>query len=282
MMSGVRVSALVLGAGLFAFGSGAPVSAQGLSQYGMWGSSPPTSRSPSFLGAAPSAPQAARGAELAQGGGRPSISPKSPQRVSFDNRFEPGSVVIDTASRKLYYTLSQNSAYVYPVAVGRQGFAWTGVERVSRIQSWPDWHPPAEMRRRDPRLPVKMTGGVRNPLGAKAIYLGNTLYRIHGTNETRSIGTASSSGCFRMHNGHVVHLAGLVDAGTAVYVVRSLPKSGPAVPPGGPKPQQPTVQEASVGSPASDAEAGAAEDAGAVDGGAGAAGPADAADDQAI
>ena len=280
MMSGIRVSALVLGAGFLLFGSGAPVSAQGLSQYGMWGSGPPTSRSPSFLGAAPAAPQAARGAELAQGGGRPNISPKSPQRVSFDNRFEPGSVVIDTAGRKLYYTLSQNSAYVYPVAVGRQGFTWTGKERVSRIQSWPDWHPPAEMRRRDPRLPVKMTGGVRNPLGAKAIYLGNTLYRIHGTNETRSIGTASSSGCFRMHNGHVVHLAGLVDAGAAVYVMRSLPKSGPATPPGGSKPKQPTVQEASVESPAPAAEN--AEAVGEEPGASGAAEPADAADDQAI
>ena len=281
MMSGIRVSALVLGAGFMVFGGGAPVSAQGLSQYGMWGSGPPTSRSPSFLGAAPAAPQAARGAELAQGGGRPNISPKSPQRVSFDNRFEPGSVVIDTAGRKLYYTLSQNSAYVYPVAVGRQGFTWTGKERVSRIQSWPDWHPPAEMRRRDPRLPVKMTGGVRNPLGAKAIYLGNTLYRIHGTNETRSIGTASSSGCFRMHNGHVVHLAGLVDAGTPVYVMRSLPKSGPAMPPGGQRQQQPTVQEASVETDApaavEDIEGNTADDALP-----GASEPAEAADDQAI
>lgn len=245
-MLSFRVSALVLGAGVLAFGSTAPVSAQGLSQYGMWGSSPPTSsRAPSFLGAAPSPAPAMRGAQLAQGGGRPSISAKSPKRVSFNNRFPQGSVVIDTAGRKLYYTLSQNSAYEYPVAVGRQGFTWAGMERVSRIQSWPDWHPPAEMRKRDPRLPVKMTGGVRNPLGAKAIYLGNTLYRIHGTNETKSIGTASSSGCFRMHNGHVVHLAGLVDAGTPVYVMRSLPKSGPAMPPGGAKPK-PSVQEVSV------------------------------------
>lgn len=257
-MLSFRVSALVLGAGVLAFGSAAPVSAQGLSQYGMWGSSPPTSssRPPSFLGAAPA--PVTRGAQLAQGGGRPSISAKAPQTASFDNRFAPGSIVIDTAGRKLYYTLSQNSAYVYPIAVGRQGFTWTGMERVSRIQDWPDWHPPAEMRKRDPRLPVKMTGGVRNPLGAKAIYLGNTLYRIHGTNETRSIGTASSSGCFRMHNGHVVHLARLVSSGTPVYVMRSLPKSGPAVPPGGYKPK-PTVQEVSAESEGAEADAGTAE-----------------------
>lgn len=274
MISGVRVSALVFGAGFLMMAGGGPVSAQGLTQYGMWDSPPPTSsRSPSFLGAAPAAPQVSRSAELAQGGGRPNIRPKAPQRASFDNRFEPGSVVIDTAGRKLYYTLSQNSAYVYPIAVGRQGFAWTGVERVSRIQSWPDWIPPAEMRRRDPRLPVRMTGGVRNPLGAKAIYLGNTLYRIHGTNETRSIGTASSSGCFRMHNGHVMHLAGLVDTGTAVYVMRNLPKSGPAMPPAGHRPQQqPTVQEASVEGAAPDADTGNAAEQN--DGEAGASAPA--------
>ena len=255
----VRVSALVLGAGVVAFGGVAPASAQGLSQFGMWDtpSTPGRSSSASFLGAAPA--PVARSADLAQGGSRPSISAKSPKRTSFDNRLPQGSIVVDTAGRKLYYTLSQNSAYVYPIAVGRQGFTWTGVERVSRIQSWPDWHPPEEMRRRDPRLPIKMTGGVRNPLGAKAIYLGNTLYRIHGTNETRSIGTASSSGCFRMHNGHVVHLAGLVDAGTLVYVMRSLPKSGPVVAPGGAKPA-PSVQEVSaeageVSPPDADAEA---------------------------
>lgn len=280
-MLGVRVSAFALGAGFLVFGAGAPASAQGLSQYGVWGGPPASSRSnPSFLGAAPAAPQASRAVELAQGGARPAIRAKAPQRASFDNRFAPGSIVIDTAGRKLYYTLSHNSAYVYPIAVGRQGFTWTGVERVSRIQSWPDWHPPAEMRRRDPRLPVKMTGGVRNPLGAKAIYLGNTLYRIHGTNETRSIGTASSSGCFRMHNGHVVHLAGLVDAGTPVYVMRSLPKSGPAVPPGGYTPQ-PTVQEASVESEAPAAAADAESD-GADIPPPGASEPADDGDDQAI
>ena len=105
-----------------------------------------------------------------------------------------------------------------PVSVGREGFTWTGTQRISRVASWPDWHPPAEMRERDPRLPIKMTGGLRNPLGAKALYLGSTLYRIHGTSDARSIGRAASSGCFRMHNAHVVDLARRVGIGTKVVV----------------------------------------------------------------
>lgn len=238
MSSSFKSAALAMGAGLFALGLAAPVSAQGLSQFGMWGEAPPRSgsSSPSYLGAAPAV---VNPTALSSGGARPSISPKSPQTTSFQNGFAPGSIIIDTAGRKLYYTLSQSAAYVYPIAVGKQGFAWTGVERVSRIEDWPDWIPPAEMRQRMPRLPVRMTGGLRNPLGAKAIYLGNTLYRIHGTNDAKSIGSASSSGCFRMHNEHVVHLAQHVGAGTTVYVMRRLPKSGTVMPPGG----APKVQE---------------------------------------
>jgi len=106
--------------------------------------------------------------------------------------------------------------------VGRQGFAWTGKEKVARITDWPDWYPPAEMRQRRPELPQRMLGGVHNPLGAKAIYLGNTLYRIHGTNDPKSIGKAESSGCFRMMNENVLHLASLVKVGTEVTIVRSL------------------------------------------------------------
>jgi lipoprotein-anchoring transpeptidase ErfK/SrfK len=229
MMFGLRVSALAMGAAVIA-GAAMPASAQGLTQFGLWGEAPERSASPSYLGASPSIvkPPAAT---LSQGGGRPSISPKAPPTVGFQNGFEPGSIVIDTAGRKLYYTLSKSSAYVYPVAVGKQGFAWTGVERVSRIEDWPDWIPPAEMRQRMPKLPVRMTGGIRNPLGAKAIYLGNTLYRIHGTNDSKSIGSAASSGCFRMHNEHVVHLAQHVNASTTVYVMRKLPASGAVMPP---------------------------------------------------
>jgi lipoprotein-anchoring transpeptidase ErfK/SrfK len=171
-------------------------------------------------------PQARRrgpGPKLLDGGGRPSIQPMSPQSVSFPSGYAPGTVVIDTAGRKLYLVRSKVEAYRYPISVGREGFTWTGSERISRVADWPDWHPPKEMRERDRSLPEKMTGGVRNPLGAKAMYLGNSLYRIHGTNSAQSIGRANSSGCFRMMNGHVVDLSRRVGVGTKVVVLRGLP-----------------------------------------------------------
>jgi lipoprotein-anchoring transpeptidase ErfK/SrfK len=133
--------------------------------------------------------------------------------------------VIDTAGRQLFLVQSGGTALRYPISVGREGFTWTGTQKISRVADWPDWRPPAEMRERDPRLPELMTGGVRNPLGAKALYLGNSLYRIHGTNDARTIGQAASSGCFRMLNGHVLDLANRVGVGTTVTVVSSLPKT---------------------------------------------------------
>ena len=157
-----------------------------------------------------------------QGGPRPDISPQAPQSVAFHAGYAPGSIVIDTGSRSLYYVLSGGSAYRYPISVGRDGFRWKGTEKISRVAAWPDWHPPAEMRERDPKLPEVMTGGIRNPLGAKALYLGNSLYRIHGTNDAKSIGYAASSGCFRMMNHHVLHLATLAGPGTTVYVMEHL------------------------------------------------------------
>lgn len=156
------------------------------------------------------------------GGDRPYIRPVAPAQVAFSGPYSPGSIVIDTGARKLYYVLSSTSAYAYSIGVGRQGFTWTGKEKVSRVADWPDWYPPADMRRRKPELPERMLGGIRNPLGVKAIYLGNTLYRIHGTNDPKSIGKAESSGCFRMLNENVLHLASLVRPGTEVTVVRSL------------------------------------------------------------
>lgn len=159
--------------------------------------------------------------ELMSGGPRPDVAPASPPVVAIANDEKPGTIVIDSSDRTLYYVLSKTEAYAYPISVGREGFTWTGIETVSRIADWPDWHPPAEMRQRQPYLPVKMTGGLRNPLGAKAIYLGNTLYRIHGTNDEKTIGQAASSGCFRMMNHHVVHLAQRVGVGTVVKVVKS-------------------------------------------------------------
>jgi lipoprotein-anchoring transpeptidase ErfK/SrfK len=155
------------------------------------------------------------------GGARPSISPATPPTVAFSG-YATGSIVVDTGGRALYYVTSSTQAYRYPISVGRVGFTWRGVEKISRVASWPDWRPPAEMRQRDPNLPEVMSGGVNNPLGAKALYLGNTLYRIHGTNDSRSIGYAASSGCFRMMNSHVVHLAGMAGAGTTVHVLDGL------------------------------------------------------------
>jgi lipoprotein-anchoring transpeptidase ErfK/SrfK len=157
---------------------------------------------------------------IVDGGARPAISPQSPSVVTYHSAQAPGTIVIDTAARRLYLVQSDSKALSYPVSVGREGFSWTGTQRITRVANWPDWHPPAEMRQRDPRLPEKMTGGIRNPLGAKALYLGSTLYRIHGTSDARSIGRAASSGCFRMHNRHVVDLARRVGVGTKVVVIK--------------------------------------------------------------
>jgi lipoprotein-anchoring transpeptidase ErfK/SrfK len=145
--------------------------------------------------------------------------------VGFPHDYPAASIVISTANRKLYYVLPDKQAYAYPISVGREEFNWTGTESISRKQAWPDWHPPKEMRQRDPKLPEKMSGGLCNPLGAMALYMGSTLYRIHGTNDVKSIGQGQSSGCFRMMNGAVMHLAGLVDVGTPVTVVSSQPET---------------------------------------------------------
>lgn len=159
---------------------------------------------------------------VANGGPKKFIGAKAPKTVNVRTGYGAGQVVVDQGGRKLYYMISKTKAYVYPVAVGKPGFKWSGTQRVSGVKDWPQWTPPKEMRQRKPNLPLTMTGGIRNPLGVKAIYLGSTEYRIHGTNDDSSIGTAASSGCIRMHNGHVVHLSGLVKKGTSVHVVRSL------------------------------------------------------------
>ncbi len=181
----------------------------------------------------------------ANGGPRPDIAPATPPVVAFSGPYAPGSIIIDISARKLYYVTNTGSAFAYPIGVGREGFSWTGSEKVSRIADWPDWYPPAEMRQRKPELPERMLGGLNNPLGAKAIYLGTTLYRIHGTNDPKSIGKAESSGCFRMLNPHVLHLATLVQTGTQVTVVKSLnpgPVAAKKVTPA--KPQQARIPRA--------------------------------------
>jgi lipoprotein-anchoring transpeptidase ErfK/SrfK len=176
-------------------------------------------------GNVPYRPSSVQYPAVLEGGSRPEISPQAPATVPFRYGYGAGQIVIDTSSRSLFYVLGNGTAYRYPISVGRDGFRWQGTEKISRVAAWPDWHPPAEMRQRDPRLPEVMTGGIRNPLGAKALYLGNSLYRIHGTNDARSIGYAASSGCFRMMNYHVMHLATLAGAGTTVHVLNHLNRS---------------------------------------------------------
>ncbi len=135
----------------------------------------------------------------------------------------PGTIVIDTGSRHLYYTQPNGQALQYGIGVGRQGFAWHGVAKVQRKAEWPDWVPPSDMMKRRPDLPSRMTGGIENPLGARALYLfqGNrdTLFRIHGTNEPDTIGKAVSSGCIRMMNADVIDLYRRVPVGTRVVVL---------------------------------------------------------------
>lgn len=156
-----------------------------------------------------------------KGGEKPEIEGEAPPYAYLEQNEQPGTIIIDTQGRRLYYVLTGGKAYAYPISVGRIGFTWTGTEKISRIATWPTWTPPSDMRRRQPGLPVTVTGGLINPLGARALYLGNSIYRIHGTNNPRSIGRASSSGCFRMMNKHVIHLAGLARTGTKVRVASS-------------------------------------------------------------
>ena len=138
--------------------------------------------------------------------------------VSFNSRYAPGTIIIDTAERRLYLVLPNGQALRYGIGVGRDGFRWSGVHHISAKKEWPGWTPPAEMlaRRRD--LPRHMAGGIENPLGARALYLGSTLYRIHGSNEPETIGQAVSSGCFRMTNEDVTDLYDRVSVGTTVVV----------------------------------------------------------------
>jgi lipoprotein-anchoring transpeptidase ErfK/SrfK len=131
----------------------------------------------------------------------------------------PGTIIIDTPNTYLYLTLGHGKAIRYGIGVGREGFTWTGTERISRMKEWPDWFPPQEMIKRQPYLPRFMAGGETNPLGARAMYLGNTQYRIHGTNQPSTIGTFVSSGCIRLTNEDVEDLYGRVTIGTTVVVL---------------------------------------------------------------
>ena len=150
--------------------------------------------------------------------------------VAFGTAEAPGTIIIDTGNTTLYYVLGQGRAIRYGVGVGRQGFTWSGVQTISRKAEWPDWHPPGEMIARQPYLPRFMAGGPGNPLGARAMYLGTSQYRIHGTNDPSTIGKFVSSGCIRLTNEDVTDLFSRVGVGTKVVV---LPKSAPVMARGG-------------------------------------------------
>ena len=141
------------------------------------------------------------------------------QVVDYSGGEKPGTIIIDTRERLLYLVADGGKAIRYGIGVGRPGFAWSGVKEVSMKREWPDWTPPDEMLRRRPDLPRYMAGGPENPLGARALYLGSSLYRIHGSNEPWTIGTQVSSGCIRMRNEDVIDLYDRVKVGTKVVVI---------------------------------------------------------------
>ena len=155
------------------------------------------------------------------------------QEVTFATKEPAGTIVVDTPNTYLYYVLGGGRAIRYGVRVGRDGFTWTGVQKITRKAEWPDWHPPTEMIERQPYLPRFMAGGPGNPLGARAMYLGSTVYRIHGTNQPSTIGKFVSSGCIGMLNEDVSDLFDRVKVGTRVVVL----PGGP--PPATPRPPRP-------------------------------------------
>jgi lipoprotein-anchoring transpeptidase ErfK/SrfK len=150
--------------------------------------------------------------------------PFARQMVFFRSSEAPGTVVVHTSERFLYIVAGNNRALRYGLGVGREGFQWSGLVRISRKAEWPDWTPPPEMISRQPYLPRFMAGGPGNPMGARALYLGSTIYRIHGTNQPETIGHAVSSGCFRLANGDVIDLFERVPVGTKVII-----RHGPSV-----------------------------------------------------
>jgi lipoprotein-anchoring transpeptidase ErfK/SrfK len=151
---------------------------------------------------------------------RPVVDPRYlPQLVAYDGGEQPGTIIIDTPQRFLFLIQPGGRAIRYGIGVGRPGFSWAGVKHVSAKREWPDWRPPEQMVQRRPDLPHYMAGGPDNPLGARALYLGSSLYRIHGSNEPWTIGQAVSSGCIRMRNEDVIDLYNRVNVGSKVVVI---------------------------------------------------------------
>src|SRR6202048_1779219 len=180
------------------------------------------------LGYASATPSAFPSDNMLNDEGSAGVVPERLRRavVAFDSREAPGTVVIDTGNTALYYVLGQGRAIRYGVGVGREGFTWSGVQTVTRKAEWPDWYPPAEMIARQPYLPRFIAGGPGNPLGSRAMYLGSSAYRIHGTNDPTTIGKYVSSGCIRLTNEDVADLFSRVEIGTKVVV---LPKNSPHI-----------------------------------------------------
>src|SRR5215218_4654368 len=192
---------------------------------GLWGAP----ASAQFLGFAPAAPQSSIFGEVLregeslreQGPGEAAELPARFRRqtVSYATTEAPGTIVVDTPNTYLYYVLGGGKAVRYGIGVGREGFTWSGTQTITRKAEWPDWNPPAEMINRQPYLPRFVAGGPGNPLGARAMYLGSSIYRIHGTNQPHTIGGRVSSGCIRMVNDDVIDLYGRVHVGTKVVVL---------------------------------------------------------------
>jgi lipoprotein-anchoring transpeptidase ErfK/SrfK len=147
-------------------------------------------------------------------------SPIPRETVNYGGNYKPGTIIISTSERRLYYVLGNGQALRYGIGVGRLGFTWSGVKHISAKREWPGWTPPSQMLHRRPDLPRHMVGGIENPLGARAMYLGSSLYRIHGSNEPETIGQAVSSGCFRMTNEDVIDLYNRVQVGALVIIQR--------------------------------------------------------------
>lgn len=166
--------------------------------------------------------------QIIGGMGNPPVSQKrrstyrGKEIVDFSTTLAPGTIIIRTSERKLYYVLPEGRAIQYGIGVGREGFTWSGTDKITKKAKWPDWRPPQEMIEREQQrgnyIPAHMVGGPENPLGARALYIGETMYRIHGTNQPWSIGLAVSSGCIRLLNEEVIDLFNRVEVGAEVVV----------------------------------------------------------------
>ncbi|MCK9907947.1 L,D-transpeptidase [Microbacteriaceae bacterium K1510] len=228
-------------------------------------------RPPAAVGAAPAAAPGAA-AQPAPGAGNASVMTLPPedqpetgqpkalpenlkkQLVDYQSNQPAGTLIVDTPNTYLYLVLGNGKALRYGIGVGREGFTWSGTERISRMKEWPDWFPPSEMIERQPYLPRMMAGGPGNPLGARALYLGNTLYRIHGTNQPSTIGQTVSSGCIRLLNEDIEDLYSRVQTGTRVVVLPGRPPqtmANTAAPPAAGMPTAAAIPPAPQGGPVS-------------------------------